>query len=214
MCKAGAFTEERLSSLRDEVCARLSPYRAAHTLGVEAMAAELSALYCPEKTDLLRAAALLHDATKEWSDEAHLALLRERGVSLREDERACPQIWHAITAALNMEGGRYARFAVPELVSAVRWHATGREGMTLCEALIYLADYIERGRTHVDCVAVRNAFFEAEPQNMSQCARNKLLRDVLLLSYEKTVGKLQGRGQGVCTDTLDAMAYLKHRAEI
>ena len=210
---SGQITEEMLIALRGEICAHLSPYRAAHTLGVEAMAAELAALYCPEKTTLLRAAALLHDVTKEWSNEAHLEVIKRKGVSLREDELASPQIWHAITAAAIIGEG-YASFASAELISAVRWHATGRVGMTLTEALIYLADYMERGRTYGDCVAVREAFFGADPQNMPQAMRRRHLRDVLLLSYEKTVGKLQSRGQGICADTLDAMADLKNKAEI
>ena len=207
------ITEEMLAALRKDVGTRLSEYRMAHTLGVEAMAVELAALYCPEKTMLLRAAALLHDVTKELSDEEQLRILLDHGVTLRQDERDCPQIWHAITAPRAI-AERYAPFALAEVIAAVRWHATGRAEMTLTEALVYLADYIERGRTHGDCVAVRDAFFGAEPQSMPQTARNKHLRDVMLQSYEKTVGKLQGRGQGVCTDTLDAMAYLKQRTEI
>lgn len=207
------ITEEMLAALREDVRTRLSEYRLMHTLGVEAMAAELAALYAPEKIMLLRAAALLHDVTKELSDGEQLDIMAAHGVTLREDERACPQIWHAVTAPPVIEK-RYASFALPELLSAVRWHATGRVGMTLTEAIVYLADYIERGRTYGDCVAVRDAFFGAEPQNMSQTARRGHLRNVLLQSYEKTVGKLQGRGQGVCADTLDAMADLKNRTEI
>lgn len=207
------ITEDMLAALRTEVSTHLSEYRLAHTLGVEAMVAELAALYAPEKIMLLRAAALLHDVTKEVPDAEQLDIMAAHGVTLREDERDCPQIWHAVTAPL-VTKERYASFALPELLSAVRWHATGRVGMTLTEALVYLADYIERGRTYGDCVAVREAFFGADPQNMPLAARRRHLRDVLLQSYEKTVGKLQGRGQGVCADTLDAMADLKNRTEI
>lgn len=213
MSGTAVITEEMLTALRSDVAGLLSEYRMAHTLGVEEMAAELAALFCPEKEMLLRAAALLHDVTKELSDEEQLCIMADHGVILRKDEQASPQIWHAVTAALII-GERYAPFASTELISAVRWHATGRCGMTLTEALIYLADYIERGRTYGDCIAVREAFFGAEPQNMKQTARRQLLRNVLLQSYEKTIQKLQRRGQGICVDTLNAAEDLKKRTEI
>ena len=207
------ITENMLSALRREVATHLSEYRMAHTLGVEEMAAELAELLCPAQKNLLRAAALLHDVTKELPDEEQLALLRASGVALRADEQASPQIWHAMTAALVIPA-RYPDFADAALISAVRWHATGRVDMTLTEAIVYLSDYMERGRRFADCIAVREAFFGAAPQEMTARARRRHLRDALLLSYEKTVLKLQARGQGICADTLQAMADLKNKETI
>lgn len=207
------ITEAALSALRADVAKELGDYRMAHTLGVEEMAAELAALYCPEKTPLLRAAALLHDVTKELTEAEQQAILDANGVTLRPDEAATPQIWHAVTAALVIPQ-RYAAFALPELVSAVRWHATGRVGMTLTEAIIYLADVIERGRRFADCIALREQFFGADPVAMSMAERRRHLRNVLLLSYDKTVAKLQARGQSICLDTLYARDDLKNRSEI
>ena len=44
---------------------KMSGFRLEHTLGVERMAVRLGELMAPEHVDLLRAAALLHDVTKE-----------------------------------------------------------------------------------------------------------------------------------------------------
>ena len=60
------ITEEKIEGLRARVKALLSPKRWLHTSEVEKMAARLAELYCPQKANLLRAAALLHDITKEW----------------------------------------------------------------------------------------------------------------------------------------------------
>ena len=57
------ITDEMLSSLRDSLKSKMSGFRLAHTLGVEEMAARIGAIYCPEKLNILRAAALLHDMT-------------------------------------------------------------------------------------------------------------------------------------------------------
>ena len=207
------ITEAMLDDLRAEIATVLGEFRMAHTLGVEEMAAELAALYCPEKEPLLRAAALLHDVTKELTESEQQAILKAHGVTLRPDEAATPQIWHAITAALVIPE-RYAAFASLELISAVRWHATGRVGMTLTEAIIYFADVIEWRRIFDDCIALREQFFKADPAAMNEAERRQHLRSILLLSYEKNIAKLQARGQNICLDTIYARDDLKNRSEI
>ena len=52
------LNEEALAPLREQVKNRLSPKRWNHTAQVEEMVARLAKLYCPEKENLLRAAAL------------------------------------------------------------------------------------------------------------------------------------------------------------
>lgn len=206
-------TAEMLEALRREVREVLSPYRAAHTFGVEQTVAEMAALYCPAQEDLLRAAALLHDITKELSDEEQLELLRRHGVSLREDELASPPVWHGMTAALVIPE-RYAAFADPVLLSAVRRHTTGGADLTLEDAILCLADYIEPGRNFADCVALRERFFGAEPAKMDEAARRRHLRDVLLIYLENTLSSLQKRGRPVCLDTLAALEALRNKSEI
>ena len=60
---------ESLERLRSAVAAFETEKRYRHTLGVETEAAALATVLLPEKTDELRAAALLHDLTKCRSDE-------------------------------------------------------------------------------------------------------------------------------------------------
>ena len=206
------FGERALERLREDVRATMSEKRFAHTLGVEQTVAEMAALYCPEKTGVLRAAALLHDCTKEYDAGKSAQVLAREGITLRPDEMASPATHHAITAPCEIER-LYPELADPVLLSAVRWHTTGHAGMTLCEAILYLADVIERGRRFADCIALREQFFGADPAAMSMAERRRHLRDVLLLSYDKTVAKLQARGQNVCLDTLYARDDLKNRSE-
>ena len=198
-----------LALLEDAVRTRLSPYRFAHTLGVADMASQLAALYSPEKAEMLRAAALLHDVTKELADAEQLALLHKAGIALRADELASPKIYHGITAPLVIARD-FPDFATDALLSAVRWHTTGRAGMTLIEALLYLADYIEVGRKFPDCVALRHRFFDAEPQKMDRTARLSHLAAVVCESLKMTVADLARTGAPVCEDTLKALAYFEN----
>lgn len=206
------ITAQMLNGLRGRMAALLSPYRMAHTLGVEEMAARLATLYCPEKELVLRAAALLHDLTKELKNGEHLAIFQAHGVTLRPDEQASPKVWHGMTAALEIPA-RFPDFADPELIKAVRWHSTGHANMTLPEAILLLADYMEEGRSFPDCIALRNRFFKVEPAAMTLPERRRHLRDILLLSFDYTLSELQASGSSVCLDTLAAREDLKNRSE-
>ena len=204
------ITESMLDGLREAIASQMSEKRFRHTAEVEKMVARLGELYAPEKIPTLRAAALLHDITKEYSDEEQLALLAEQGITLRPDEAAAPKIWHAITAPAVIARD-YPRFATDAVLSAVRWHTTGRAGMTLCEALLYLADYIEAGRRFADCVALREAFWSAEPQKMDADARLSHLYRVLLRSFDFTLADVKKAGRQPCLDTLAARQDIANR---
>jgi predicted HD superfamily hydrolase involved in NAD metabolism len=205
------ITEAMLDALRAAVSCEIGEYRMAHTLGVERAAAELAALYCPEKANLLRAAALLHDVTKELTDADQLNVFAANGITLRPDEAASPKVWHGMTAALLIPA-RYPDFADAELILAVRWHTTGHAGFTLTEAIVYLADLIEEGRRFPDCVAAREYFWGADPERMTPAARRSHLRNTVLLSLENTLSRLQG--DAVCLDTLAARDALQNTSEL
>ena len=178
----------------------MSEKRARHTLAVEQMAARLAALYCPDKEQMLRIAALLHDVTKEWSTARHAAFLTDHGIVPTAMDLAAPKTLHAKTAALLIPE-QYPAYASDEVVSAVRYHTTGREGMTLCEQIVYLADYIDDSRTFPDCVTLRNAFWGAKPEDMTQDERETHLLRVLVQSFDLTIAGLIEDGAPVSADT-------------
>ena len=196
-------TEERLNRLRETVRTRLSEKRCRHTLAVEDMAARLCALYCPEETEKLRAAALLHDITKELSVSEQVVLCHAYGIPISEDDLLAPKTLHARPAAAQIPV-EYPEYDDPTIVSAVRWHTTGHAEMTLTEKLLYLADYIDDSRTFRNCVILRRYFWGANPQSMTAQAREALLRDTLLLSYDMTVRDLLDEGTPVAVDTIEA----------
>lgn len=192
-----------LENLRERVTADMSPKRARHTLAVEQMAARLAALYCPDKEPVLRVAALLHDVTKEWPTERHVQFLAEHNISVTPLDVAAPKTLHARTAALLIPE-QYAEYASDEVISAVRWHTTGREGMTLPEQIIYLADYIDDSRTFPDCVKLRSAYWNADPVSMTGEQRKEHLLRVLVMSFDMTVQGLIEDGAPVSPDTFCA----------
>lgn len=207
------FTQQELQALRERVTADMSPKRAQHTLAVEQMAARLCALYCPGQEQLLRVAALLHDVTKEWPTEQHVAFLQANGVAVTPLDLAAPKTLHARTAALLIPA-QFPEYADPEVISAVRWHTTGREDMTLSERIVYLADYIDLSRTFPDCVKLRSAFWDANPADMDAAQRSKHLARVLIASFDMTVAGLLADGAPVSPDTFCARNSLILQLEI
>lgn len=204
------FTEEKLLFLRKSIedgSAGFSEKRKIHTLAVEEMAIRLAALYCPEKTDVLRAAALLHDVTKEYPYEQQIEILKEHGCELTDADCFAPKTLHARTAACLIPE-LYPEFADSEVISAVRWHTTGRKAMTLTEKLLYLADYIDESRRFPDCVKLRNAFFDAGPEKMEISERLVHLREILIMSYDMTVTALIADESPISPDTVLALNEL------
>ena len=90
--------EKNLSELFARVSAEMSPYRFAHTAGVEREAMRLGELYLPNELYELRVAALLHDITKELTVEQHLDILKSNGVEITENILRSPKTLHSRTA--------------------------------------------------------------------------------------------------------------------
>lgn len=181
----------------------MSKKRFLHTVAVAEMAARLGKLYVPEQTALLYAAGLLHDITKEYTVEQHLAIFDEFGIKLAKTDILAPKTFHARTAALLIPR-LYPELADPMLIRAVRYHTTGRAEMGMIEKLLYFADYIDESRTFADCVMLRTLFWEAEPEQMNEAERYEHLRKLLLLSFDKTIFGLLESGSVVSEDSFAA----------
>ena len=199
--------ETALEQLRNAVKESMSPKRFVHTAAVEEMVERLCQLYCPQHTMQLRAAALLHDITKEISTEQQVALCKKYQLPVTPEDLCAPKTFHARTAAAIIPDA-YPAFADPLIVSAIRWHTTGREDMTLPEKLLYLADYIDESRTFENCVLLRRFFWDANPREMNDEERMELLQATMLLSYRMTVEDLLTEGAPIAVDTVKARNQL------
>lgn len=197
------FSEESLIALYNSVREQMSEYRFTHTAEVEKMAVRLGNLYAPDKLDILRAAALLHDITKEYGIDAHAELIERGGESLSALDRLSYKTLHA-RSAVELIKEKYGDFAYSEVLDAVRYHTTGRADMSVCEMIIYLADYIDDSRRFDDCVKLRNYFWDAHPENMSAEQREEHLLRTLLLSFDMTLTSLVTEGSPISIETVSA----------
>ena len=180
------ITEPMLDALRERVKNLMSEKRYVHTCAVERMVVRLGELYCPALIPELRAAALLHDITKEETLENQLQLCEKFAIIIEPTARLAPKTLHARTAAALISVD-FPEFATETVIRAVRWHTTGCNDMHIADKLVYLADYIDDSRKFIDCVRLREIFWNADPASMDEKERLSHLRDVLILSFDMTI---------------------------
>ena len=197
------IAESELEGLRTRVTDGMSEKRRAHTLAVEDMAGRMAELYCPEKRNKVRVAALLHDMTKEYSKEKQIDICKEYGQVLTGEDYAAPKTLHARTAAILIPM-MYPEFSDIEIINAVRYHTTGCADMTLIEKIIFLADYIDDTRVYPECVKLREMFWGAEPQKMDESKRLEHLDAVMLEALNISISSLVEEGKLINCDTVAA----------
>ncbi len=182
----------------------LSPRRRTHTMNVEKAAWMLTKNHYPTlNKGIVAAAAYLHDCTKELSAEAHFALCEKYGVELDEVERSNPKLLHAKTGAAVAK----AEFALPAgAVEAISYHTTARAAMSEFDKVLFLADFIECGRTDEFCVAVRNRYFEELAKD-----RAKAVDRTLLYAMNRSIEILQEELKPIHPHTLEARNFLKEQ---
>ncbi len=195
-------------TIRNEIKTMVKERRLPHIWGTEAECLRLAEIFSLDEaqTEQLATAALLHDITKYFSADEHLAYMETLGETVDESFVLSEKTLHALT------GAYYARQRFPDVVddavfTAIRFHTTGRADMTLLEKLLYLADYIEPTRTFPDCVALRQYFYD----RVAEGDLETVLHDTLLLSFDMTISDLIRLRCPIHPDTVAARNFLVTR---
>ncbi len=144
---AKSLEEQYIDLLRP----RLTEKRFRHSLAVADRAEELAKKYGADPL-LARTAGILHDIMKDTPSNVQLQIQKEFGILMDTVTESSPQLWHAVTGAAFLE----QVLGLPEaIVSAVRYHTTGRAAMTSLEKVVYLADFTSADRDYPDVDTMR-----------------------------------------------------------
>ena len=137
---------------------KLNEDRFIHSMGVADTAVRLAEKFGGDK-DKAYIAGLLHDVMKNETAEEQLKIMKKDGIILSQAEKNNPKLWHA------MSGAAFIKLVLgitdPDIVNAVRYHTTGRAGMSLLEKIIYTADFISPERNYPDVDVMRSLSFES-----------------------------------------------------
>lgn len=143
------LSRENIDLIKADLKEKLPKKRYEHTLGVAYTAASLAMCY---GEDILKAelAGILHDVAKAkksselkddmkeyidpYTDGDYVALIADKA----------PQILHAVYAPYLAK--KDYKIEDKDILSAIRWHTTGKKDMTMLEKIVFVADYIEPNR--------------------------------------------------------------------
>ena len=167
---------------------RLSDYRFRHSICVAEEAKRL-ALRHGAHPDKAYTAGILHDIMKDTAPNAQLQILEDFGILLDELERQSPTLWHA------RSGEAFLRHILcvedEDILRAVRYHTTGRAGMTLLEQVLFVADFTSADRNYPDVDVMRRLADES-------------LTAAIKYGIDYTIRDLLNRDRAVHPDTVAA----------
>jgi len=164
---------ENVIRLREQIKKIQDKKRFEHTLGVTYTAACLAMCH---DIDVERAetAGLLHDCAKCLSNEKKIKLCKKQSIEINLTEEKNPFLLHAKAGAYLAEHKYGIRDE--DILNAVRYHTTGRPGMSILEKIIFIADYIEPNRTHSSKLpALRKLAFEDLDKALLEILKNTLV---------------------------------------
>ncbi len=165
----------------------LTESRWKHTLRVAEMAAEncSRAGWSEEKAVTC---AVLHDCAK------YLPTDSEYLKGFTPPEGVPEPVMHQFSGAYM--AANYFHITDEDVINAIKYHASGRENMSLGEKFIYLCDMLESGRTFSDVEKLREIFY----RDINEC---------MLAALEHQMKYLSTTGEPVYYLTEKAYNYLK-----
>lgn len=171
---------------------RLDDYRFHHSMCVAEKAVELANLYGAD-TEKAYVAGLLHDVCKNLKDEEQLQFFTSSAIMLTDAQRVSPKVWHAMSGAYYVEN--IIGIDDEEIISAVRYHTTGKADMSLLEKVIYIADFTSSDRTYPDVDVLREIV-------------NKDLDGGIIYALRHTIVSLANKNMVIQPETLEAYNFL------
>lgn len=168
--------------------------RHAHIRGVEEEAVRLAQRWNADVKSARRA-GILHDCTKYWPMERHLAYCAEYGLSLDALELKSEKLLHSKTGALV---ARHVFGESDAVYDAIYCHTTGKADMTTLDKIIYIADYMEPNRDFPGVERLRAIAYED-------------LDAAVALGCEMSIKEMREKGREVHPNTCAALASLTDR---
>lgn len=166
---------------------RLSEYRFRHSLCVAKEAYRLAQRYGADARKAYTA-GILHDIMKDTDIQAQRQVFEDYNVVLDSIEQESTMLWHARSGEVFIRNVLGVKDE--DILSAVRYHTTGRANMSLLEKVLFVADFTSEDRDYPDVNVMRDK-------------ANQSLDEAILYGVEYTIQSLKDAGRIVHPDTLD-----------
>jgi len=186
--QSGGVMEQRTQDEQfiEIIRSRLSAYRFRHSLCVAEEARRLAKRYGADPAKAYTA-GILHDIMKDTDHAAQQKILLDMDVQLDAVERKSPTLWHARTGEVFLRS--VLGIQDEDLLQAVRYHTTGRAGMSLLEQVLFVADFTSADRDYPDVDVMRRF-------------ADQSLTEAMLYGVSYTIRYLVEEGRAVHPDTV------------
>jgi len=131
----------------------LKESRLKHSLSVSDTAVTLATIY-GQNIEKARIAGLVHDCAKNMTAEQLVKVAKEYKIEIDEIYKQNPSILHGLVGSIIAQS--VMGILDEDILSAIRYHTTGRKNMSILEKIIYIADYIEPLRKFNGVEELRN----------------------------------------------------------
>ena len=194
--------ERRLSVIRKSLPLYEDAKRLEHTMGVYRECRWFASKFglSEEEAYTVCAAALLHDITKNLSEEQSLAVCARHGMK----PPSVSAVMHQYTGAPFAREVFGEEIVTDAIVSAISCHTTGKPGMTVTDKMLFVADFTEAGRKYRSCRDIREYLHgECEKINKNEkTALSRLLNDTVKRIIGFTVTYLLEKGKKIDADMI------------
>ena len=167
---------------------KMGEKRYIHSVNMAKQAVHLAKKYGAD-VQKAQIAGILHDITKEMPENEQLQLMKNSGIILTKLQMTAPKLWHSISGAC------YIRDVLgikdDDIFNAVRYHTTGRSGMSLLEKVIFIADFTGEERDYNGADEMKAAAEES-------------LEKAMEIGLTFSISDLINRRMTVAVETLDA----------
>lgn len=165
----------------------MGDYRYTHSLNVSKEAVKLARIYGADE-EKAAIAGILHDITKEFPKEQQLQIMLDGGIILDKVQLEAQKLWHSISGSVYVNTN--LGIDDEDILNAIRYHTTGRAGMSLLEKIIYTADYTSEERSYKGVKTMRKK-------------SRKSLEAAMLYSCQFSLSDLSRRGLAIHPDQLE-----------
>jgi len=176
---------------------RIDAKRLKHSIGTAKTAVTLARQYGADEKKAYTA-GMLHDVAKGKCRFGLRKLANEYDITIDEFEMRNPELTHGKLGAIMVS--KQLGIKDKDILSAIRWHTTGRAGMSTLEKVVYIADLIEPGR-------------DFEGLNDIRKLAKKNLDAAMVCALERVMKFVHSKGFALHPKSIEAYQYFKKQEE-
>lgn len=181
-----------INEMMDKLKGTVNNKRFIHSVNVMNCAIELARVFGVDEKKA-GIAGLLHDCAKSMKSDTTLKLFEKYNIKLDDITRLQPNLLHGPL------GSKIAQdeYGVedPDILSAIFYHTTGHENMSMLEKITLMADYIEPGRHFPEIEEVRKVILED-------------INKAIIMSLDRTIKYVLYKGGLLHPLTINTRNYL------